>query len=270
MSSSAFKKAFHSRAHKERSQPLARAHLGLLEKKKDYKLRAKDYNLKQKRLKALREKASMRNQDEFYFKMVNSKTKGGVHVEERNQHFDHDFLTLLKTQDQNYVNYQRSVNQKKLGKMESSLHFFEGDDEPAQAAGGDRDDAAPSTSSGSKSKATHTVFVDDEDDVKQFDAAEHFQTPEELLGRKFNRPTYKLLEEAEVQAPAQLSKAKMTKQREGVYREILSRTEREEQLRKLQLEQDLQKALMGKGARKKVGHDKRGLAIYKWRAERKK
>ena len=49
--------------HKERSQPQARAHLGLLEKKSDYKLRSKDYHRKQDRLKSMRSKAANRNPD---------------------------------------------------------------------------------------------------------------------------------------------------------------------------------------------------------------
>lgn len=73
--SASFRNAVNRRNHKERGQLAGRQRLGLLEKKKDYLLRAKDYHSKQKRLKVLREKALFRNPDEFYFKMINSRTK---------------------------------------------------------------------------------------------------------------------------------------------------------------------------------------------------
>ena len=76
--SSSVRNATHRRTHKERGQLSGRERLGLLEKKKDYLLRARDYHFKQKRLKALKEKALARNPDEFYFKMINSKTKASL------------------------------------------------------------------------------------------------------------------------------------------------------------------------------------------------
>jgi hypothetical protein len=63
------------RTHRERAQPASRKKLGLLEKHKDYVLRARDYHRKEKRIKSLREKARDRNPDEFYFGMINKKTK---------------------------------------------------------------------------------------------------------------------------------------------------------------------------------------------------
>lgn len=69
----AFKKAIHTREHRERAQPSKRAKLGLLEKHKDYVQRARDYHRKQDTLKALRVRASNRNPDEFHFGMIKSR-----------------------------------------------------------------------------------------------------------------------------------------------------------------------------------------------------
>ena len=49
--------------------------MGLLEKHKDYVERAKNYHVKERRLKGLRTKAAFRNPDEFYFKMLNASTE---------------------------------------------------------------------------------------------------------------------------------------------------------------------------------------------------
>ena len=69
-----FKNVGKGKAHKERSQPQSRQRFGLLEKKKDYKLRAVDYHRKERAIKNLQRKAAFRNPEEFYFKMVNAVT----------------------------------------------------------------------------------------------------------------------------------------------------------------------------------------------------
>lgn len=69
--------ALHRRNHKERGQLVNRSRLGLLEKKKDYVQRARDYHSKQNRIHRLQEKAATRNKDEFYVSMVKSRTKVG-------------------------------------------------------------------------------------------------------------------------------------------------------------------------------------------------
>ena len=56
--------------HRERNQPQERKQLGILEKKKDYKIRSRRASIKNKTIKKLHEQALARNPDEFFFKMI--------------------------------------------------------------------------------------------------------------------------------------------------------------------------------------------------------
>jgi len=164
---SSLRNAVHRRNHKERSQPLARQKFGLLEKKKDYIARAKDYHSKQDRLKAMREKAAFRNPDEFYFKMVNTKTKDGVHLVERNEKFSHDFLKLLNTQDLNYVTQQRDIGKKRIERMQQGLVLLDDDVHDEFAEEEEDEDMFGGSSSSSKTiqkPKNHIVFVDTEEE----------------------------------------------------------------------------------------------------------
>ncbi|KAK9764669.1 hypothetical protein K7432_007656 [Basidiobolus ranarum] len=230
---SSLRNSVHRRTHRERSQPGARTKLGLLEKHKDYVLRAKDYHSKQNRLKGLREKAYFKNPDEFYYKMINTKTKKGVHIAERNEQFTAEFLKLLKTQDVNYVTHLRDISKKKLGKIKEGLHFLEEEGEE------DMEDEEEST----PKPTNHVIFVDDEEEVKNFDVAKHFDTLPELMNRKFNRPRLNTLN-TEIPKENPLEDKKIRKARENKYKELSSRLDREEKLAKLEHEFNTQKALM--------------------------
>ncbi|RUS21684.1 hypothetical protein BC937DRAFT_91891 [Endogone sp. FLAS-F59071] len=205
---SSVRNAVQRRNHKERSQPAHRQKYGLLEKHKDYVLRAKDFHFKQDRLKALRERAQFRNPDEFYFKMISTKTKvplqrflgmrsnascsvdaEGVHIAERNNQLPEDMVQLLKSQDYNYIRTQREVSKKKIEKLQDSLQFLEADDE------GEPSGAGPAK------KATHIVFVDSEEQAEKFDPAKHLDTLPELVNRTFNRPRIETLKQQAVATP---------------------------------------------------------------------
>ncbi|TVU36564.1 hypothetical protein EJB05_18502 [Eragrostis curvula] len=111
------------RAHKERAQPEARKKFGLLEKHKDYVVRAKAYHRKEDTIRKLKEKAAFRNPDEFYFKMVNSKTVDGIHKPkpEANKYTEEELL-LLKNKDMGYIFQSIQSEKKKIEKLSSVLH----------------------------------------------------------------------------------------------------------------------------------------------------
>ncbi|KAF2857422.1 U3 small nucleolar RNA-associated protein 11 [Piedraia hortae CBS 480.64] len=105
---SSLRNAAPRRTHRERAQPLERSKWGLLEKSKDYRKRAADHKLKRSKLKTLRTKASERNEDEFYFGMVNESRDSGSQNKKREQNgaakkLSHDVIKLLKTQDAGYL-----------------------------------------------------------------------------------------------------------------------------------------------------------------------
>lgn len=128
--------AIQRRSHRERAQPLERKRLGLLEKHKDYSLRAKDWNKKKATLQSLREKAAARNEDEFSYKMITRGNGPGTKLsrgsdEKRDRHWTGtidgdrgnkalpiDAVRLLKTQDTGYLRTVRSVLVKEVAQLE--------------------------------------------------------------------------------------------------------------------------------------------------------
>lgn len=173
------------RPHKERSQPLARGRHGLLEKHKDYSLRAKDHNLKKARLRLLRQKAVERNPDEFHFGMMSSTTRnGGIKVADRgNKALSDGVVKLLKTQDAGYLRTMASKSRKERERLEQEIMLCE----KAGANGKVTELKALKDEKGSR-KAKHTVFVEDEAAQNEFDAEEWFGTDEKGVGRAYNRP----------------------------------------------------------------------------------
>lgn len=120
----ALRNAVHRRNHKERSQPQHRAKMGLLEKHKDYVQRARDHHSKQDRLQRLRQKAAMRNADEFNFGMLSAAPtriglrNGGMHHQKRtglgSTAMENGLVALLKTQDEAYVRMMVNKERKRI------------------------------------------------------------------------------------------------------------------------------------------------------------
>ncbi|KAJ1536811.1 UTP11-like, U3 small nucleolar ribonucleoprotein, partial [Cladochytrium tenue] len=259
------------RAHKERAQPLSRRRFGLLEKKKDYQQRSADYKSKQRQLKAMRGRAVARNPDEFYFGMIKSQTVEGVHkvLKERAEKvLDDDQRRLFRTQDQGYVAYKRSTNKAGLERIKESLHFVDaavsGEASEGNDDSDDEDNAKANTLKAKKAAGapTHVIFVDDEEEgmqflffraillmcaippARSFDPAKHFDTPAELLHRRFNRPRTAQLESETADLADRKTLKKLQAKKVSLLRELASRQKREAKLRKMQIEFDLRKQLL--------------------------
>lgn len=271
--------------HKERAQPRARAHLGILEKKKDYKQRAVDFHRKEDRVNNMRKRASMRNPDEFYFGMHKTQVVDGKHKktqQARQAQFDAeigaDTIRLMKDQDLSYIRMQKQKDVKKIESLRSNLHFLDQSDESTR-------------------KRTHTVFVDSREEAESFDVAKHFDTLPELAGRSFNRPRVKDLEQGmledsdeddeddddekeEVEKPtaadlqqeekqARKIAKKLMKARESSYKEMQERTNRAKKLERAEAHLVTEKLVAGKGRKRKIAAAENGKpAQYKWRRKR--
>ncbi|KAG6610758.1 putative U3 small nucleolar RNA-associated protein [Phytophthora cinnamomi] len=240
------------REHKERGQLRERRKLGLLEKHKDYVKRARDYNQKQKRLQTLQLKAALRNPDEFYQRMADARTEGGVHVSTHNhaKQLGSEALRALKTQDLAYLHMKRAVDLRKAEKLNRGLHFVD----------------APKGNQ-------HTVFVEDEAQLEEFDAAAHFDTAPELVDRAFNRLRTKDLQTAELPDlaanPKQRHKAQVEK--DAMYREMRDRLARANKIGRMSAKLDLERKVQAKGRKRKVKAAQDGMpAVYRWKQQRQK
>ncbi|WAR08232.1 UTP11-like protein, partial [Mya arenaria] len=191
-----------ARSHRERSQLESRAHLGALEKKKDYKRRALD-----------------KNPDEFYFNMVKTEKKDGVHQLRESTEPEHteEQLKLMCTQDERYVNMKRS------SELKASLHMID---------------------SNSTVQNKHTIFVDGKRQAKKFDAAKYFNTHPALVGRKHNRPTLEALQRGDFANLDDPEIASGAAKRAKKYEELKKRIERERQLSIVAQKMERKKHLM--------------------------
>jgi len=209
--------------HKERGQIKNREFLGLLEKKKDYKLRALDYQRKREQIKNVKRKIQERNPDEFYFNMVNTKLEDGMHqLKNKYQQFTEDEIKLMKSQDKNYIRMHQQIERKKIEKMQSSLNLVD--------------------SANKDSQNKHRFYADDREEIKAFDPLKQFNTDEKMLMNKVNRMTVEQCKKIMEKNPDLFEKdfvRGMLKRREKKSKELETRIKREKSLRKLEDNYDL-------------------------------
>jgi len=241
------------KTHRERHQPEARKHLGLLEKKKDYIARARDFQEKRATIKLLRKRALNKNPDEFHFHMINSKVMNGVHREKdkEDQHTPEQ-IKLLETQDFKYVAYKRNIEAKKIDKMQSQLHMI---------------DAANDVQN------QHIFFVDNDAEIKNFDLVAKLNTHPALLSRRTNRPTLSVIKSMKLPELDNKTIAKLEQKKHMTYKELEKRINRERELTVVQQKLEVRRALKDKKIKKpklvKSG-SKDAAPIYKWKFERKR
>ncbi|KAJ7361511.1 u3 small nucleolar RNA-associated protein 11 [Mycena albidolilacea] len=277
--------SIHRRNHKERSQLANRARLGILEKHKDYVKRARDYHSKQDRLTRLKQKVAERNKDEFYFSMSKQTSKGGVHVADRgNVALPQDIVKVLKTQDENYVRTMRTAGLKKIDKIKAQLTAMADlmkpggleNDEDIEELEPDEietlQDAGIIPKRKGKGRAPkHIVFVDNEDEARQYasssrttldvpmqdsstDADEPmdlgWKVPTKRSRRRDTAPSEDAQAVAEILSEERRELASANRKR--LLKELSARLFRDTQLRYAEREFEMQRQLMGKGARKKI------------------
>ncbi|XP_030074161.1 putative U3 small nucleolar RNA-associated protein 11 [Microcaecilia unicolor] len=252
--STAFRKALksHQKNHKERSQPSSRKKLGLLEKKKDYKLRAEDYHRKRNTLHALRKKALEKNPDEFFLKMTRTQLKDGVHViKQPQEEVTVEQLKVMRTQDIKYVEMKRVAEMKKIERLKSELHLLEAEGTQPNK---------------------HTFFFDTKKEVENFDLATHLQTTPELVKRIYNRPTIQTLQKESVKGTTDdCGLEKLSRQRKQQYSLLDQRIEREKKMFVMTQKLQTRKDLMDKTHKVKVKKETVDTpAIYKFEFRRKR
>ncbi|KAH7320336.1 small-subunit processome [Rhizoctonia solani] len=281
--------SLHRRTHKERSQLAHRSKLGLLEKHKDYVLRARDYRSKRDRIRTLKLKAETRNKDEFYFGMNGKKTEKGVEYRDRGGEgaLPEDMVKVLKTQDEGYLRTVRKKGLKRIDAIKAQLTAMV-DLVPTSEDIDDLDDdvvdtlrsagVLPSDKSNSRKRkrrvvqtaSRHVVFVDNEDQAKNYTSPSGGQVAaggqdEWASGEGIDSEGWSDQDMDEDEsgdddkyAPQRAQKQELKRQaaakkhRLALLHELSARIQRDTVLRHTLRELELQKRLMAPGARSKI------------------
>lgn len=235
------KKVFHSREHRERAQPANRTRLGLLEKKKDYILRARDFQSKKKRLQSMKVKAAYKNPDEFYFGMVKSrvdKATGRVRGEAEHETLPGEVIKLMKSQDLKHIQEMIRVNEGKLEGFKAEHAIIIGEAFKKQAQ-----------TTGDRKKGSHVKFIEDDDELADL-----------ILDNT---------EKDDADAVAVADEA-VALAKDQIIQEHQARLDRIKTLKLAERKLLQEKLAVAKGSKRKVKEDADGIPVYKFAQERKK
>ncbi|KAF2071568.1 hypothetical protein CYY_007120 [Polysphondylium violaceum] len=203
-----------NKAKQERPQPEKSKKFGFLERKKDYIVRAKDYNTKRDAIKKLKLQAALKNPDEFNFKMINSKLVNGVHSDISKTELKKEQVLDIKTQDILYLRGKRIAEEKKIERLQGELQYMDTDLPPTE----------------------QIIYVDSKKDVKNFSAAKYFDTiPEAFDGSLSTIPKLSILKKESLIVNPKNSQTPTLAELEAMtttsYKELSQRIERRDQIR---------------------------------------
>lgn len=283
---SSLRNAVYRRQHRERGQLAGREKWGILEKHKDYSLRAQDYNMKKAKLQRLREKARDRSPNEFAFGMLSERTRRqGHHGARESQSLSLEAAKLLKTQDAGYLRVVGERIRREMERLEKDVKLQEGIQEVLGGKDYDSDD------DDERGKPKKVVFAesreeqreigrrleegedeDDEDeemDDGEDDGEESFgqqQKRREQEEEKKNRKKSKKELEAERQALVEMRRARKLKKRAAEVRRnrLAALKKQHEEITAAEQELDWQRARMENSV---GGVNKHGI---KWKIRERK
>ncbi|CAG8426071.1 unnamed protein product [Penicillium salamii] len=285
---SSMRNAVQRRNHKERGQVQGREKWGLLEKHKDYSLRAKDYNAKKDKLKRLEEKAKDRNPDEFAFGMMGDKNRtqgrhgrgvGTGRDSAAARGLSHDAIKLLKTQDKGYLRTVGERLRREIERLERDVELQNGLQKSLGEKGGKKDESEDDDGFDDDSdfdfgapvqpKPNKTVFAEDRKD--QLALKRQRLQKDEVPSDQEDQPSHKARKtpkelEAELKALKEARRARKTRKRavEARSNKLAALRKQYSEIEAAEKELDWQRAKMGNSV---GGTNKDGI---KWKIRERK
>lgn len=258
MSEKSLKRYIKHKEKRERGQLSSRKHLGLLEKKKDYRLRATDFHKKREEIRALQTLSATRNEDEYYQEMTNLEVNDQGEAIKKKKQLDSKTIKHHKDVDLKYLEGKLQQINNEMKKLQGQLASLEESDLVSRE---------------------HVVFVDDEEEQDNWDACEYFDTVPEMLHRAHNRLTKDQLSRGDVFVSGQVDRPALQRaelERAKAYQLALERKRLQLKMQKAQHRLQQQRNTMSGGRYQKIvkkdifGDEIKSKTVYKWAPERKK